>query len=181
MVPFQWNVFYKKHYNLPKQEFIEKCTFHIIDAYRTFQALQTESSREIYGQRHIKELCDILFPNQNWLYIISKELAYCYYNFKEEDGLFDMLTFYNTAFIYLIDVWGLCSILVTLLDRLIFINYNSRFIEFIKLILKKYMFGMKYYPFAIKENFEKDIGKLTTLIKTSKKKKSKKKKHSSKQ
>ena len=45
----------------------------------------------------------------------------------------------------------------------------------------KYMFGMKYYPFAIKENFEKDIGKLATLIKTSKKKKSKKKKHSSKQ
>ena len=34
---------------------------------------------------------------------------------------------------------------------------------------------MKDYPFDIKENFEKDIGKLTTLIKTSKKKKSKKK------
>ena len=38
------------------QPFIEKCTFHIIDAYRRFQALQSESSREIYGQRHIKEL-----------------------------------------------------------------------------------------------------------------------------
>ena len=175
MVPFHWHAFYKTHYNLPKQPFIEKCTFHIIDAYRRFQALQSESSREIYGQRHIKELCDILFPNENWLYIISKELAYCYYNFKEENGLFDMLTFYNTAFIYLIDVWGLCSILVTLLDRLIFINYNRTFIESIKQILKKYMFGMKNYPFDIKENFEKDIGKLTTLIKTSKKKKSKKK------
>ena len=175
MVPFHWHAFYKTHYNLPKQPFIEKCTFHIIDAYRRFQALQSESSREIYGQRHIKELCDILFPNENWLYIISKELAYCYYNFKEENGLFDMLTFYNTAFIYLIDVWGLCSILVTLLDRLIFINYNRTFIESIKQILKKYMFGMKDYPFDIKENFEKDIGKLTTLIKTSKKKKSKKK------
>ena len=175
MVPFQWHAFYKTHYNLPKQAFIEKCTFHIIDAYRRFQALQSESSREIYGQRHIKELCDILFPNENWLYIISKELAYCYYNFKEENGLFDILTFYNTAFIYLIDVWGLCSILVTLLDRLIFINYNRTFIESIKQILKKYMFGMKDYPFDIKENFEKDIGKLTTLIKTSKKKKSKKK------
>jgi serine/threonine protein kinase len=181
MVPFQWNVFYNTHYNLPKQQFIEKCTFHIIDAYRTFQALQSESSREIYGQRHIKELCAILFPNENWLYLISKELAYCYYNFKQEDGLFDMLTFYNTAFIYLIDVWGLSSILVTLLERLIFIKYNRTFIESIKQILKKYMFGMKDYPFDIKENFEKDIGKLTTLIKTSKNKKSNKKKHSSKQ
>ena len=181
MVPFQWHTFYKTHYNLPKQPFIEKCTFHIIDAYRTFQALQSESSREIYGQRYIKELCAILFPNQKWLYLISKELAYCYYNFKQDDGLFDMLTFYNTAFIDLIDVWGLCSILVTLLERLIFINYNRTFIESIKQILKKYMFGMKDYPFDIKENFEKDIGKLTTLIKTSKKKKSKKKKHSSKQ
>ena len=179
MVPFHWHAFYKTHYNLPKQAFIEKCTFHIIDAYRRFQALQSESSREIYGQSYIKELCAILFPNENWLYIISKELAYCYYNFKEENGLFDMLTFYNTAFIYLIDVWGLCSILVTLLDRLIFINYNRTFIESIKQILKKYMFGMKNYPFDIKENFEKDIGKLTTLIKTSKKKKSKKKKHGS--
>ena len=92
-----------------------------------------------------------------------------------------MLTFYNTAFINLIDVWGLCSILVTLLERLIFINYNRTFIDSIKQILKKYMFGMKDYPFDLKENFEKDISKLTNLIKTSKNKKSKKKKHSSKQ
>ena len=40
---------------------------------------------------------------------------------------------------------------------------------------------MKDYPFDIKENFEKDIGKLTTLIKTSKKKKSKKHNDRSKQ
>ena len=180
MIPFQWHTFYKTHYNLPKEQFIETCTYHIVDAYRSFQTLQSESSREIHGQRHIKEICAILFPNENWLYVISKELAYCYYYFKNEYGLFDMLKFYNTVFIYLIDVWGLCSILVTLLDRLIFINYNHSFIESIKQLLKKYMFGMKHYPFAIKENFDKDIGKLTSLIKKPKKKMSKKKKLSSK-
>ena len=180
MVQFQWFTFYKTHYNLPKQQFIETCTYHILNAYRSFQTLQTESSREIHGQRHIKELCAILFPNENWLYVISKELAYCYYLFKNEYGLFDILTFYNSVFIHLIDVWGLCSILINLLDRLIFINYNHSFIESIKQILKKYMFGMKHYPFAMKENFDKDIGKLISLIKKPKKKKSKKKKHGSK-
>lgn len=180
MVPFHWHTFYKTHYNLPKQQFIETCTYHIVDAYRSFQQLQTESSREIHGQQHIKEICAILFPNENWLYVISKELAYCYYFFKNENGIFDMLKFYNTVFIYLIDVWGLCSILVTLLDTLLLINYNHSFIESIKQILKKYMFGMKHYPFAIKEDFDKDIGKLTSLIKKTKKKKSKKKKHGSK-
>ena len=35
----------------------------------------------------------------------------------------------------------------------------------LKQILKKYMFGMKQYPFAMKENFDKDIGKLISLIK----------------
>ena len=178
-VPFHWEHFFKIAHNLPKEEFIEKCTYHIKNAYLVFKKKNTESSREKYGQEHIKEICAILFPNQDYLYIISKELAYCYYFFKSQQGTFDIANYYNSVFIYLTDIWGLCSILFYLLDKLMSINYNSTVIQMIKNIIKKYMFGMRHYPFQLRESFEKDLRDLTNTFKKSSSRKSSSRKSSS--
>ena len=179
-IPFHWNKFYKQYHSLPKESFIEECAQHIKNMFLLFKRKNTESSREKYGQEHIKDICGLLFPNQDYLYVISKDLAYCYYYFKTQNGMFDMLNYYNTVFIYLTDIWGLCSILITLLDRLIFIRYNHLFIESIKKLVKKYMFGMQHYPIDLQQTFVKDLKQLTNAFNNSYSKKSSSKKSSSK-
>ena len=179
-IPFQWHLFYAKYHTLSKEHFIEKCADHIKQTFLLFKKRNTESPREKYGQEHIKEICALLFPNQDYLYVISKEIAYCYYYFKTQNGMFDMLHYYNTVFIYLTDIWGICSILFYLLDKLISINYNVTVIKLLKKILKKYMFGMHDYPTIFQESFVKDLKQLTSTFKNTSSKKSSSKKSSSK-
>ena len=147
---FNWSSFFNQHKHLTKSNFISICTMHIKNALLHHKEFHTFTKRESSLYSDLKLTCDILYPKVYFLDIISKQLAYIYYYHKNNyTGEFDILAYYNNEFIHIIDIWGLCTILISLLTN--YKNSND-LINFIK----KYMFGAHQHPFPVND-FYKDI------------------------
>lgn len=176
-IDFDWELFYSKYKHLQKLSFLDHCAEYIKEKFKMFKDKKTESDRELYGQSNIKSLCHTLFPNNEPLDVICHQIAYSYYYYKDPiTGRFNILEFYNNVFIYLIDVWGLCSILVVLLNKLIKQKRHHKYIDHLKHLIKKYMFGMEQYPFPSDNEFYNDLESFYQTRKSQKKTKKNNKK-----
>ncbi len=149
-IPFHWSTFYRKYKHLQENLFIQVCSKHIMECILIYKKQKGLSNKLLGKESRVIFYCNILFPNENYLSIICQQLAYCYHRYKNPStGELDILSYYNKEFIYSVDIWGLCTVLLYLLT-----NYNSSYHDKqgkLKSFLIKYMFSMHLNPFPYSE------------------------------
>ena len=149
-IHFHWSGFFRNHKHLQGELFIRACSKHIMDSILMYKNRTGLDNKLLSKESSFIFYCNILFPKENYLAIISRQLAYCYDRHKNPStGEFDILSYYNKEFIHTIDVWGLCTVLLHLLT-----HYKSSYHDKhqkIKTLLIKYMFSMHLNPFPYSE------------------------------